>query len=60
MLVSAAQNPSGVPQVLLDEKAKELEEKRAADEALRVRCACLRLGVGGSLSASPEADATTL
>ncbi len=36
-MASAADNPSGVPQVLLDEKAAELEAKRAAEAAMQVR-----------------------
>ena len=45
LLASASQNPSGVPQRLLDEKAEELRKKKETQDRINVRC-CLRLPTG--------------
>lgn len=45
LLASASQNPSGVPQRLLDEKAEELRKKKETQDRINVRC-CLQLPTG--------------
>ena len=37
LLASASQNPSGVPQRLLDEKAEELRKKKETQDRINVR-----------------------